>query len=70
MNILNSFNQEFLRQGFSVNFSVNIRDGKKVQQNSAESYEDPPVYKKDGRADKSNYSPISIFSNISKKYDR
>lgn len=49
---------------------MNIRDGKKVQQNSAESYEDPPVYKKDGRADKSNYSPISVLSNVSKKYER
>ena len=49
---------------------MNIRDGEKVQQNSAESYEDPPVYKKDGRADKSNYSPISVLSNVSKKYER
>ena len=30
----------------------------------------PPLYKNDGRADKSNYRPISILSNVSKIYER
>ena len=29
-----------------------------------------PLYKNDGRADKSNYQPISILSNLSKIYER
>ena len=29
-----------------------------------------PLYKKDGRTDKSNYRPISILSNVSKIYER
>ena len=29
-----------------------------------------PLYKNDGRADKSNYRPISILSNVSKIYER
>ena len=29
-----------------------------------------PLYKNDGRADKSNYWPISILSNVSKIYER
>ena len=29
-----------------------------------------PLYKYDGRADKSNYQPISILSNVSKLYER
>ena len=29
-----------------------------------------PLYKNDGRADKSNYRPISILSNISKVHER
>ena len=29
-----------------------------------------PLYKKDGRTDKSNYRPISILSNGSKIYER
>ena len=29
-----------------------------------------PLYKNDGRADKSNYRPISILSNVSKLYER
>ena len=29
-----------------------------------------PLYKKDGRTDKSNYRPISILSNVSKVYER
>ena len=29
-----------------------------------------PLYRKDGRTDKSNYRPISILSNVSKKYER
>ena len=29
-----------------------------------------PMYKKDGRKEKSNYRPASIFSNVSKVYER
>ena len=29
-----------------------------------------PVYKKDGRTEKSNYRPISVLSNVSKIYER
>ena len=29
-----------------------------------------PMYKKDGRKEKSNYRPASIFSNVSKDYER
>ena len=29
-----------------------------------------PLYRNDGRADKSNYRPISILSNVSKIYER
>ena len=29
-----------------------------------------PLYKNDGSADKSNYRPISILSNVSKMYER
>ena len=29
-----------------------------------------PLYKNDGRADKSNYQPISVLSNVSKIYER
>ena len=29
-----------------------------------------PIYKKDGRTEKSNYTPISVLSNVSKIYER
>ena len=29
-----------------------------------------PLYKKDGRKEKSNYRPVSVLSNISKVYER
>ena len=29
-----------------------------------------PLYKKDGRKEKSNYRPVSILSNVSKVYER
>ena len=28
-----------------------------------------PLYKKDGRTEKSNYRPISVLSNVSKNYE-
>ena len=50
--------------------SLNVRDGKEIQQNSAESYEVRPLYKNDGRPDKRNHRPTSILFNVSKIYER
>ena len=50
--------------------SLNVTDGKEIQQNSAESYEVRPFYKNDGRPDKPNHRPTNILFNVSKMYER
>ena len=51
-----------------INLNKCIKDGEYVE--DFKKAEVRPLYKKDGRKEKSNYRPVSILSNVSKVYER
>ena len=51
-----------------INLNKCIKDGEYVE--DFKKAEVRPLYKKDGRKEKSNYRPVSILSNVSKIYER
>ena len=51
-----------------INLSKCIKDGEYVE--DIKKVEVRPLYKKDGRKEKSNYRPFSILSSVSKVYER
>ena len=50
-----------------INLSKCIKDGEYVE--DIKKVEVRPLYKKDGRKEKSNYRPVSILSNVSKVHE-
>ena len=51
-----------------INLNTCIKDGEYVE--DFKKAEERPLYKKDGRKEKSNYRPVNILSNVSKVYER
>ena len=51
-----------------INLSKCIKDGEYVE--DIKKVEVRPLYKNDGRKEKSNYRPFSILSSVSKVYER
>ena len=51
-----------------INLNKCIKNGEYVE--DFKKAEVRPLYKKDGRKEKSNYRPVSILSNVSKVYER
>ena len=58
----------FFSDYFYINLNKCMKDGKYVE--DFEKAVVRPLYKKDGRKEKSNYRPVSVLSNISKVYER
>ena len=50
-----------------INLNKCIKDGEHIE--DFKKVEVRPLYKKDGRKEKSNCRPVSIFSNVSKVYE-
>ena len=51
-----------------INVNKCIKDGQYVE--DFKKAKVSPMYKKDGRKEKSNYKPVNILSNVSKVYER
>ena len=51
-----------------INVNKCIKDGQHVE--DFKKAKVSPMYKKDGRKEKSNYKPVNILSNVSKVYER